>query len=347
MYNNKILIVDDVIDNIQVAMNILKEDSYEFSYAQDGREALKLLRENEFDLILLDIMMPEVDGYEVCRVMKLEEKLADIPVIFLTAKTDIGSMQEAFEVGGVDYITKPFHADELLARVKTHVELSNAKKILKHNNLTLKTKIIHERKRVLTELEENQKDMIFVLSELIESISDETGQHIKRVAEYSRLLAHYHPAISEEDANIIYHASPMHDVGKIGIPSDILHKTGALAEEEFQIMKRHPIIAHEYLKGASRSIMKAADTIAYEHHEKWNGTGYPRGLKGENIHIFGRIVALADVFDALTHKRVYKDAWSVDDAIKYIIGHKGTQFDPALIEIFEANIDEFISISKM
>ena len=347
MYNNKILIVDDVIDNIQVAMNILKEDSYEFSYAQDGKEALKLLRENEFDLILLDIMMPKIDGYEVCRVMKSEEKLADIPVIFLTAKTDIGSMQEAFEVGGVDYITKPFHADELLARVKTHVELSNAKKILKYNNLTLKTKIIHERKRVLTELEENQKDMIFVLSELIESISDETGQHIKRVAEYSRLLAHYHPAISEEDANLIYHASPMHDVGKIGIPSNILCKTGALTEEEFQIMKRHPIIAHNYLKGAHRSIMKAADTIAYEHHEKWNGTGYPRGLKGEDIHIFGRIVALADVFDALTHRRVYKDAWSVDDAIKYIVEHKGTQFDPVLIEIFEANIDEFISISKM
>jgi len=347
MHENKILIVDDVIDNIQVAMNILKEDSYEFSYAQNGREALKLLRENEFDLILLDIMMPEIDGYEVCRVMKSEQKLADIPVIFLTAKTDIGSMQEAFEVGGVDYITKPFHADELLARVRTHVELSNAKKVLKYNNLTLKTKIILERKRVLTELEENQKDMIFVLSELIESISDETGQHIKRVAEYSRLLAHYHPAISEEDANIIYHASPMHDVGKIGIPSNILHKNGALTEEEFQTMKRHPIIAHEYLKGAHRSIMKAADIIAYEHHEKWNGTGYPRGLKGEDIHIFGRIVALADVFDALTHKRVYKEAWSVDDAIKYIIEHKGTQFDPVLIEIFKANIDEFISISKI
>ena len=347
MYVDKILIVDDVIDNIQVAMNILREDCYEFSYAQSGKEALELLKENSFDLILLDIMMPEIDGFEVCRRLKKDEKLADIPVIFLSAKADIGSIAEGFEVGGVDYIAKPFHAQELLSRVRTHVQLSNAKQILKQNNLSLKNKIVMERKRVLSELEENQKDMIFVLSELVESISDETGQHIKRVAEYSRLLAHYHPSISEEDANIIYHASPMHDVGKIGIPHAILHKKGALSEEEFQTMKKHPSIAHEYLKGSSRSIMRAADIIAYEHHEKWNGKGYPRGIKGENIHIFGRIVALADVFDALTHKRVYKDAWSVDEAVTYIIAHKGTQFDPMLVEIFEANIDEFISISKM
>jgi len=347
MYVDKILIVDDVIDNIQVAMNILREDCYEFSYAQSGKEALELLKENSFDLILLDIMMPEIDGFEVCRRLKKDEKLADIPVIFLSAKADIGSIAEGFEVGGVDYIAKPFHAQELLSRVRTHVQLSSAKQILKQNNLSLKNKIVMERKRVLSELEENQKDMIFVLSELVESISDETGQHIKRVAEYSRLLAHYHPSISEEDANIIYHASPMHDVGKIGIPHAILHKKGALSEEEFQTMKKHPSIAHEYLKGSSRSIMRAADIIAYEHHEKWNGKGYPRGIKGENIHIFGRIVALADVFDALTHKRVYKDAWSVDEAVTYIIAHKGTQFDPMLVEIFEANIDEFISISKM
>jgi len=347
MSEANILIIDDVVDNIQVAMSILKEDDYEFSYAQNGEEALNILKNNNFDLVLLDIMMPGIDGYEVCKRIQEDPLLLDIPVIFLTAKVDIDSISKAFEVGGVDYITKPFHADELLARVKTHVNLHKAKNILKLNNLTLKTKMTLEHDRILSELEENQKDMIFILTELVESISDETGKHIKRVSEYSRLLAHYHKSISEDDANTIYHASPMHDVGKMAIPENILHKKGSLTEEEFKIMKTHTTKAHEYLGFAKRKIMKAADIIAHQHHEKWNGTGYPQGLKGEDIHIFGRIVAIADVFDALTHKRVYKNAWSIDDAFKYIVDHSGTQFDPYLVEIFKENIDEFISISKI
>ncbi len=347
MNKTNILIVDDVVDNIQVAMSILKEDNYQFSYAQSGEEALKLLKNSVFDLVLLDIMMPGIDGFEVCRRIKDDPLMMDIPVVFLTAKVDIDSLSEGFSVGGVDYITKPFNSDELLMRVRTHVKLYQSQKLLKENNLSLETKMHYEQKRILSELEENQKEMIFILSELVESISDETGKHIKRVAEYTRLLAHYHKAISEEDTDVMYYASPMHDIGKIAIPEEILHKKGSLTEEEFQIMKTHTSKAHEYLGFAKRKIMKAADIIAYQHHEKWNGTGYPQGLKGEEIHIFGRIVALADVFDALTHKRVYKDAWSVDDAVAYIIEHKGTQFDPYLIEIFEANIDEFISISKL
>ena len=343
----KILIVDDVIENIQVAMNILKEDSYEFSYAKSGEEALSLLNDNTFDLILLDIMMPGIDGYEVCQTIKKDPLYSDIPIIFLTAKSDSDSMSKGFEVGGLDYIVKPFHANELLARVKTHLDLYRAKKILKNNNLTLQTKLKMQKERIATELEKSQKEMIFVLTELVESVSDETGKHIHRVAECSRLLAHYHPSISEEDANVIFHASPMHDIGKMAIPYDILHKNGALTEEEFNIMKTHTTIAHTYLKHPNRKIMKAADIIAYEHHEKWNGTGYPRALKGEDIHIFGRIVAIADVFDALTHKRVYKEAWSIHDAIDYIKERSGTQFDPKLVEIFEANLDEFISIAKM
>jgi len=345
--NGNILIVDDVLENIQVAMNILKEDSYDFSFAMSGDEALELVKENEFDLILLDIMMPGIDGFEVCKRLKADSLLSDIPIIFLTAKSDIDSIAKSFEVGGVDYIVKPFHALELLARVKTHINFYKAKQVLKNNNLTLQTKMKVEQQRIMTELEQNQKDMIYVLTELVESVSDETGKHIRRVAEYSRLLAHYHKAISENDAQIIYHASPMHDIGKMAIPEHILHKKGALTEEEFEIMKTHTTKAHEYLKIANREMMKAADIIAYQHHEKWDGSGYPQGLKGENIHIYGRIVAIADVFDALTHKRVYKDEWSIEDAVKYIVEHKGTQFDPYLIELFEANIDEFISISQI
>lgn len=354
MYRNKvmdlkyhILIVDDVVDNIQVAMNILKEDNYEFSFAKSGENALLLMQKNKFDLVLLDIMMPGIDGYEVCRRMQNIESLKEIPVIFLTAKADTDSMSKGFEVGGVDYITKPFHANELLARVKTHLELYKAKQVLKENNISLQVKMQRQEKRILTELEESQKEMIFVLTEMIESVSDETGKHIKRVSDYSRLLAHYHPSISEEEANIIYDAAPMHDVGKMAIPEAILHKKGALTEEEFEVMRTHPSRAHKYLKVPSRKIMQAADVIAYEHHEKWNGKGYPRGLKGEEIHLYARIVAIADVFDALTHKRVYKDAWTAEDAVKYIIEHSGTQFDPVLIEIFQEHIDEFIAISKL
>ncbi len=347
MFNYNILIVDDVVENIQVAMNILKEDDYNFSFARSGKEALNLLKDICFDIVLLDIMMPEMDGYEVAQKMQSNPKLSNIPIIFLTAKSDIDSMTKGFEVGGLDYIVKPFHANELLARVKTHLELHRAKEVLKRYNLSLETKMKIEKKRIYSELEQNQKDMIYVLTELVESVSDETGKHIKRVAELSKLLAHYHKSISDEDVNVIYHASPMHDIGKMAIPQEILLKEGALTQEEFEIMKTHTSKAHEYLKIANRRIMKAADIIAYQHHEKWDGTGYPQGLKGEAIHIFGRIVALADVFDAITHKRVYKDAWSIEKAIKYILEHSGTQFDPYLVEIFEANIDEIISISEM
>jgi putative two-component system response regulator len=343
----QILIVDDIPDNIQVAMNILRESNYDFSFATSGESAYKLLDNNSFDLVLLDVMMPGLDGFELCEMMQANENMKNIPVIFLTAKADIDSISKGFSVGGVDYITKPFQADELVARVKTHLELYKAKEVLRQNNLTLENELKYKVDRLLSELEKTQVEMIFILTELMESTSDETGKHIKRVAEYSRLLAHYHPSISEEDANIIYHASPMHDIGKIAIPHHILHKPQKLTKEEFEVMKTHTTKAHEFLGVSSRKIMQAADIIAYEHHEKWDGSGYPRGLRGEDIHIFGRIVALADVFDALTHKRVYKDAWSVDDAVSYIIEGKGKHFDPSLVELFEENIDEFIAISKI
>jgi len=344
-YGFHILIVDDVSDNIQVAMSILKEEGYRFSFALNGQQALGLVTENEFDLILLDIMMPGMDGYEVCKKLKSQARTQEIPIIFLTAKVDIDSISKGFKTGAVDYITKPFHAEELIARVKTHLELYAAKQLLKQHNLTLKNNLLHREKRFMTELEENQKEMIYVLTELMEATSDETGRHIRRVAEYSRLLAHYHPGVSEADAQVIFHAAPMHDIGKITIPHEILHKPDRLNEEEFNVIKTHTTRALEMLKISDRKFIKAAEVIAVQHHEKWNGTGYPYGLAGENIHIYARIVALADVFDALTHKRVYKEAWSVEEAVEYIVQHKNTQFDPMLVDIFVEHVDEFITIS--
>jgi len=344
-----ILIVDDVTDNIQVAMNILKEGSYTFSFATQGEEAIELIERDfgELDLILLDIMMPGVDGFTVCKKVKANPLTAAIPIIFLTAKTDVDTIRKGFELGAVDYITKPFHADELLARVNTHAQLYQAKKVLQQNNLELTTKIQFEHKRLLSELEDNQKEMIWVLTELMEATSDETGQHIRRVAELSALLAHYHPALSDDDVEVLRYASPMHDVGKMTVPHEILHKPGRYTEEEFVAMKAHTSNAYKLLRCSDRKLMNAAAIIAHEHHEKWNGNGYPRGLKGADIHIYGRIVALADVFDALTHTRRYKDAWGIDEVITYIKDHDGTQFDPELVAIFLAHIDEFVSIAKI
>ena len=349
MQNKHILIIDDVADNIQVAMNILQEDSYEFSFADNGNEALSILQDEsmDLDLILLDIMMPEMDGYELCQKLKASSRWQEVPVIFLTARADAESIAKGFEVGGVDYISKPFHANELLARVKNHIQLYHAKAFLKQQNIDLETKANYEHIRLLTELEDNQKEMIYMLTEIMEATSDETGKHIVRMAKASRLLAAYHPSLNEDDADIIFHAAPMHDIGKITIPSEILHKPDRYTEQEFEIMKRHTSNAYELLSKSQRRFMQAAAIIANEHHEKWDGTGYPRGLKATDIHIYGRIVAIADVFDALTHTRKYKDAWKIEDAVDYIKDHSGSQFDPELVDIFLEHLDEFLAISEI
>lgn len=346
--NDRILIVDDVVDNIRLAMSILKEENYAFSFAQNGAEALRLIFEvgESFDLILLDIMMPGIDGFEVCAKLKEYPTTRDIPIIFLTAKVDVDSVTKGFQSGGVDYITKPFHANELLARVRTHLELHHARELLLKYNADLTIKARFEEARLLTELEDSQKEMIFILTELMEATSDETGKHIKRVAESSSLMAKYHPCLNEDDMKILYHASPMHDIGKMTIPLDILHKPGSYSEEEFVIMKQHTTNAYELLRHSERKLIKAAAIIAYQHHEKWNGNGYPQGLKREEIHIYGRIVALTDVFDALTHKRHYKDAWNIERAVNYIIEHRETQFDPELVAIFQAHLAEFVAIAQ-
>jgi len=348
MNNNfNVLIVDDIVENIQVAMNVLKEENYNLSFALNGEEALSLIKVTNFDLILLDIMMPIMDGFEVCSHLKKDDFTKDIPIIFLTAKIDIESISKGFELGAVDYITKPFNPDELIARVQTHLELYRGKLLLAQHNLSIEVKAKKEKERLLSELEKNQKEIIYILAELTETVSDETGKHIKRVAEISRLLAFYHPALSDEDVETIHCSAPMHDIGKVAVDQTILHKPSSLTADEFEIMKTHTTLAHKVLKCSDRKIIKAADIIAMEHHEKWDGSGYPKALRGEDIHVYGRIVAIADVFDALTHKRVYKDSWSPEDATAYIQKNAGTHFDPALVEIFMEHVEEFVTLAKI
>lgn len=340
-----VLIVDDVAENIQVAMNILQEDSYEFSFATSGEEALELVEETPFDLILLDIMMPAMDGFEVCRRLKEDEMTAHIPIIFLTAKVDTESIAQGFSLGAVDFVSKPFHSTELLARVANHIELNRAKFDLQAKVEKLQNKLRFREERLLSELEGNQKELIFILTELLTATTDESHEHIQRVAEYSRLMAYHHTSLTEEDADAIYHAAPMHDIGKVTIELALLNKPESLTEEERQSIETHTTMAHQFLHKAHRKLLKAASVIAHQHHERWDGSGYPQGLKGEDIHIFGRIVALADTFDALIHDRPYRDAWSVDDAVEYILQSRGTIFDPELVDIFKEHVHDFVDIA--
>lgn len=342
--NYNVLIVDDVVDNIQIVMNILREENYNLTFALSGEEALTLVDTNQFDIILLDIMMPNIDGFTVCERLRKMPKYANVPIVFLTAKVDIDSISRAFEIGGTDYVTKPFHAAELLARVKSQLELYRSRVVLQENNLSLEVKMKYERKRLLNEIEEGQKELIYTLTELMETCSAETGEHVKRVANMAYRLAKHFPLLTDDDAETVFHAAPMHDIGKATIPHHILHKEGKLTEEEFTVMKTHTTAAHVFLKSSKRKVMQAADIIAMQHHEKWDGTGYPKGLKGDDIHPYGRVMAVIDVFDALTHKRCYKEAWPVDDAIAYMKEQRGIFFDPVLIDVFMEHIDEFTEI---
>lgn len=337
----EILLVDDVSENIKVAINILQSENYNFSYALSGEEAIKILKLKRFDLVLLDIMMPGVDGFRVCEIIKKSPSIADTPVIFLTAKTDIDSVEKGFNLGAVDYVTKPFHAIELKSRVSNHLELYRAKKELKLHTKRLSKKIEHDSTKHFSELELAQKEIIYILTDILESNSGETASHVKRVAHISKELALLDDSIDDNEVDMIFLAAPLHDIGKLLIDNEILHKPGKLTDEEFVVMMQHSDFAHDVLKKSDTKLVKTASIIAHQHHENYDGSGYPKGLKGDDIHIYGRIVAIADVLDALTHERSYKKAWTFDEAHEFILQNSSKKFDPRLVELFTENIDRF------
>jgi len=335
----KILIVDDAPKNIQIIANLLGDEEYDISYATNGHRALELVLENRFDLVLLDVMMPGMNGYEVCREIKKDSFSDDLPVIFITAKTDEDSLIEAFDAGGQDYVTKPFNSAELMARIKTHLKL----KAFEDSQQVVIDNAMAELKVLNQEIIETQKEVVFTMGSIGETRSKETGLHVKRVAEYSRLLARL-SGLEEYEADLIAMASPMHDIGKVGIPDSILNKKGKLTVDEFEIMKTHVTIGYDMLKHSYRPILRTAATIALEHHEKWDGSGYPKGLEGDKIHIYGRITALADVFDALGSDRCYKKAWPDEEIFALLKEQRAKHFDPKLIDMFFSNLDEFFAI---
>ena len=314
-----VLLVDDEATNLQVLRQILQDD-YRLLYAKDGEKALELAQANPVELILLDIMMPAMTGYEVCRKLKAMPHTAAVPVIFVTALSDVMDETEGFEAGAVDYITKPVSPPIVRARVRTHLSLVDA-----------------------AELRRSRLQVIQRLGQAAEYKDNETGMHVIRMSYYARQLA-LAAGFSEAHAEDLLNAAPMHDVGKIGIPDAILQKPGKLDAGEWQVMRSHAEIGAAIIGEHAAGLLKMARTIALTHHEKWDGSGYPNGLKGEEIAVEGRIVAIADVFDALTSERPYKRAWTVAEAIATMSGDSGKHFDPALLELFVAHLPAMLEI---
>ncbi|MBF0120129.1 MAG: response regulator [Desulfobacterales bacterium] len=349
----KVLIVDDTPMNIQVVANVLKTEGYQIAFAQNGKSALDKIRATEFDLILLDVMMPEMDGFQVSAKLKEEGLATKTPIIFLTAKTETESIVKGFEMGAVDYITKPFNSVELLARARTHLELKNSRDVLSEWNNNLQKKVQEQ----VAQIYSANIGTIFALAKLAESRDSDTGAHLERVREYSKELLielRKHPKysdITDDYIKYVYEASPLHDIGKVGIKDSILVKPGKLTYEEFEIMKTHTTIGAETLERVNElypgnTFVSVGYEIALNHHEKWDGSGYPQGLKEENIPLSGRVVALSDVYDALLSKRCYKPAFSNEDAIKIIVEGKGKHFDPDIVDSFLNIKDKLIDIRK-
>ena len=309
--NNRplILAVDDEASNLQLLRQIL-QDHYRLLFAKDGARALELARQEAPDLVLLDVMMPGMSGYEVCASLKASPDTAAIPVIFVTALTDTADELEGFEAGAVDYITKPVSPPIVRARVRTHLSLVR-----------------------MEELRATRLEIVQRLGLAAEYKDNETGLHVIRMSHFSRILG-IAAGMSEVEADDLLHAAPMHDVGKIGIPDRILQKPGPLDPDEWKVMQSHVTIGAEIIGEHGGGMLALASQIALTHHEKYDGSGYPNGLRGEDIPLVGRIVAIADVFDALTSKRPYKKAWTEDEALTFLREQKGRHFDPALVDLF-------------
>jgi putative two-component system response regulator len=344
-----ILVVDDTPDNLDLMGDLLMDD-YRVKVANSGKKALEIVQSaSPPDLVLLDIMMPEMDGYEVCRILKSSEETKNIPVIFLTAKTNTIDEQKGFEIGAVDYITKPISPAIVMARVKTHLDLY-------YKNVYLE-KLVTQRTHEIAAI---QDVTIHAMASLAETRDNETGNHIRRTQNYVKLLAQhlqFHPNYThflnmDGVIETLFKSAPLHDIGKVGIPDAILLKPGRFEPYEFEIMKSHPelgqktILQAESELGIDVPFLQYAKEIAYGHHEKWDGSGYPQGLSGEDIPISARLMAVADVYDALISRRVYKEGMPHEQAVQIILDGKGTHFDPHIIEAFVVLHETFKEIAS-
>jgi putative two-component system response regulator len=351
-----ILIVDDQPENLTVLGGLLEQE-YRVRVASSGPRALKAAVTSPHpDLILLDVMMPEMDGHEVLQRLQENPATRQIPVIFVTAMDDASDEERGFELGAVDYIAKPIKPAVVLARVRTQIHLKQAQDALRVHNIDLGIEV----KRRIRDNRIVEDVAMRALASLAETRDNETGNHIRRTQGYVSLLAHSlvdrgpgQPALTAHALDLLAKAAPLHDIGKVGIPDHILNKPGPLNAEEWQIMKQHAVIGANSIERAMHGesdhrpleFLHVAMDIAHWHHEKWDGSGYPDGLMGEDIPLSARLMALADVFDALTTRRVYKPAFAHEEAKRIILEDKGRHFDPVLVDIFEERFGEFCEIA--
>ena len=351
-----ILCVDDDDIILELLSDFIKTLGYTPLQARDGVAGLKLAREHLPDIILLDMMMPGLSGLEVCKKLKKDPQTWDIPVVMITALGNIEDRIKALEAGADDFLTKPVVFPELKARLKSLLEVKAHRDHLKRYKEELerevkrKTRELHETLKALTEahhqIKELSLEIIFRLSRAAEYRDEHTGEHIQRMAHYSAIIAR-RLGLNEEAVESILYAAPLHDIGKIGIPDRVLLKPGPLDEREWKIMKKHTEIGAEILRGTRSGFAKVGQIVALYHHERWDGTGYPYGLKGTEIPLAARIVAIADVFDALTSDRPYRKAFSVEEAFKIIEQGMGTHFDPQASAVFLEAREEILEIKEI
>ena len=328
-----VLIVDDQPDNINLLNEVLK-DEYEIRAAKSGLKAIEIARSMPVDLILMDVMMPEVDGFETCRRLKREPSTSGIPVIFVTARGEVEDESAGFSCGGADYITKPVREQTVRARVKTHLALYDQQRLMEE--------MVAKR---TAELTETRLEILNRLGRAAEYRDNETGMHVFRMSRYARLIALEY-GLSTDQAELLRNVAPMHDVGKIGIPDRVLLKPGKLDAEEWRIIQTHCDIGRRIIGDHPSRLLQAAASLAYTHHERWDGSGYPEGLKRIEIPLFSRIVALVDVFDALTSERPYKKAWTLEQATDEIRTLSGQHFDPDVVRAFLRRLPEISAIKE-
>ena len=350
-----ILVVDDTPDNIDLLRAVL-EDDYRTKIAVNGERALKIAAgSDQPDLILLDIMMPGMSGYDVCRALKADPSTANIPVIFVTAMSEVADEQLGLALGAVDYITKPISAPLVLARIKTQLGMKRMQDFLRDQNQYLESEV----ERRVQEVAALQDVTIHAMASLAETRDSETGNHIRRTSHYLKALAEqvrhlprFRDFLTDKNIELLFKTAPLHDIGKVGIPDHILLKPGRFEPHEMAIMKTHTTLGRDAILAAERELgievdfLKYAKEIAYSHHEKWDGTGYPQGLAGEQIPISARLMALADVYDALISCRIYKDGMRHEDAVRIIAEGRGTHFDADIVDAFLRIQDQFQDISS-
>jgi putative two-component system response regulator len=349
-----VLVVDDTPDNLKLMSGLLK-DRYRVKIANSGEKALAIAgAEAPPDLILLDIMMPGMDGHEVCRRLKADKLTRDIPVIFLTAMSGAEDEESGLKLGAVDYVTKPISPAVVMARVETHLKLKYSADFLRDKAQFLEDEVA----RRTRELAAIQDVTILAMASLAETRDSDTGNHIRRTQFYVRALAEKlrdHPrfagVLDDSVIDMLFKSAPLHDIGKVGIPDRILLKPGRFEPAEFEVMKTHTTLGRDAIEHAEKSLgtpvafLSMAKEIAYAHQEKWDGSGYPLGIGGDDIPVSARLMAVADVYDALISRRVYKDGMPHDKAVKIIGDGAGSHFDPDIVEAFLVLEDEFKAIA--